>query len=329
MNDAENHFAVSARMSFLGLDIGGTSTRAVRCTADGRLLGRGDAPGGNLRSSAGAASDAIAEAARAALRDIDPADRPAAVCLGAAGAGEARRDEVHDAVRRGLLAAGIAADTPYQLVTDLDIAFRAASPAPTGCLLIAGTGAVAARYREWALVTRRDGLGWLLGDSGSGAWIGRRVLRAVAAELDHAGPRTALTAVALTLLGLPATADSQALIRACDGLHPAEWGRFAGPALELAATDAVAARIVADAGDALTATLTAVRAADDGPIVLAGGLLRDGPLRTRVTATYPAACYAAHPVVGACALAAAMCGAELDRTALAAALADDQPRTIR
>ena len=46
----------------------------------------------------------------------------------------------------------------------------------------------------------RDGLGWLLGDDGSGFWIGHRVARAVAAELDGRGPSTSLTGRVLDLL---------------------------------------------------------------------------------------------------------------------------------
>ncbi|MCA0435785.1 MAG: hypothetical protein LCH98_04745 [Actinobacteria bacterium] len=429
-------------MVLLGVDVGGTSVRAVACTPDGRVLGRGSSRGGNLRSSPGDAAASIAGAVRTALGGAaasDTADggRLEAVCLGVAGAGRVRHADVADLVRRALRsAAGDAtlgdarlgdaslgdalqaagtgdldgADGRARLLTDLDIAYRSAAPGPDGALLLAGTGAVAATYRDWRQTSRRDGLGWLLGDTGSGVWLGRRVLRAVAADLDRNGPPTAMTPHVLAMVSLtsartaasaayprpeprdaiapdpvadphadphedplPASldeplpdpledsrfspdapeqadtpdpaensstassgpelpprldVDAQDLVRVVDPLAPADWARFAGIALNAAKTDAVAGRLVEEAGGALLATLAAVRGgvggADGrgggGDIVFAGGLLASGPLRARVEAAHRGCVFAPLPVVGACAAAAQAVGVELDREALTDAL---------
>ena len=168
----------------LGVDAGGTSTRAWACTSSGRVVGRGRAGGANVRSAVGDPAANIAAAVREALANVESA--PVAVCVGIAGTA-ARREEVEALVRRGLADAGVdsvavadadahvgsVADAdvgavPQLVLSDLDIAYRAVAPCPTGRLLLAGTGAVAASFVDWRLVDRRDGLGWLLGDAGSG-----------------------------------------------------------------------------------------------------------------------------------------------------------------
>ncbi|WP_116115864.1 N-acetylglucosamine kinase [Austwickia chelonae] len=334
-------------MVFLGVDIGGTTIRAVLTDAQSSLVGRGLARGGNVRSSPGDLAGHLTRALRECLDTGPMHTRPEQVCIGSAGAGPARRDEVAGAIRRACAAVGLkVAEQPsdpdtrsFSLVTDLEIAFRAAAHSPDGLVLIAGTGAVAASIRGWKLHDRRDGLGWLLGDTGSGVWLGRRVLRAVAADLDRGGAPTAMTGAVLRQLSLNPEAgreqvDPQQLIRAVDELRPAEWGQFAQVALNLAGQDEQATVIVDRAGQALATTLAAVgpvgvaggsEAIDDvdhreTPVIFAGGLLASGPLRHRVGAGYPQAVFVPHPVVGACAAAAAAAGVELDRAALARAM---------
>ncbi|TBR17503.1 hypothetical protein EPO15_16765, partial [bacterium] len=63
-----------------------------------------------------------------------------------------------------------------RVMGDLELAHRSAFSEGPGVLLIAGTGSAAlARGRRWA---RAGGRGPLLGDEGSGFWIGRRWLDA-------------------------------------------------------------------------------------------------------------------------------------------------------
>src|SRR4051794_889639 len=58
------------------------------------------------------------------------------------------------------------------------IAFASATPAPSGTVLIAGTGTVATRITDGVITATAGGLGWLLGDEGSGFWLGRAAVRA-------------------------------------------------------------------------------------------------------------------------------------------------------
>lgn len=297
-------------MRLLGIDLGGTTTRAVLCDDDGALLGMGIAAGGNPRSSVGRTDVNVAAAVRAA---VGPAN-PDAVAVGAAGAGAAGGEELREAIAKGLRDAGVVA--PSVVVDDADIAYRASAPGPAGVLLLAGTGAVATHYDQWLQVRRCDGMGWLLGDEGSGVWLGLRVLRAVAADLDNRGPRTALTPGALRQLGIEGASDSrQALIQATDGLRASQLASFAPLALELA-DDALAGSLVAEAAKRLTRTAVVAGAVPGASVVLAGGLLCQGALHDLMLDVFPRSVLARHPVVGACALAAERIGVELDRGAL-------------
>lgn len=81
------------------------------------------------------------------------------------------------------------------LAHDSTTSFLGALGDTRGAVVAAGTGvvtlAVGAEH-----VARVDGWGYLMGDAGSGYWIGREALDAVMREFDGRGPATALRAVA-------------------------------------------------------------------------------------------------------------------------------------
>lgn len=287
----------------LGVDAGGTSTRALACDEAGAVLGRSQAGGANLRSSLGEPEANL----RAAIAGCLQGRAPDAVCVGLAGV-QARRDEAVALVERACAAAGVTAHP--MVVTDLEIAFRSVSSSPRGRLLLAGTGAIAAGFDDWQPVARRDGLGWLLGDTGSGVWLGRRVLRAVAADLDGGVP-TAMTPAVLAHLGIAGATDPQRLVAATDGLPPAAWAQLAPVALAWAGRDEVATALVEGCGRGLLATLRALPGARADPVVLAGGLLAAGPLRARIESAVRVGGFAAEPVRGATRAAAAAVGIDL------------------
>ncbi|HEY3504290.1 MAG TPA: BadF/BadG/BcrA/BcrD ATPase family protein, partial [Actinocatenispora sp.] len=296
----------------LGADVGGTSAKAVLADASGRVLGRGTGPGGNIRSSVGDPAGNIGAALRDALGDHDPALVAGGV-IGLAGSAAVpvRAQEIADAAWR---TAGLPGSPAVR--TDLDIAYAAGATGPDGALLLAGTGAVAAAYRGYAMVERCDGLGWLLGDEGSAVWFGLAAVRAAAADLDGRGPGTELTARVREVLrpDTPTGDPRQDLVAVAYQWPPARFGELA-PAVTAAAGngDEVAGRIVADGCAALVRTALVV--AGDAPcLVLAGSLLTSaGPIAERVAAGLaphvPAAPVAApDPVAGA--VLAALRGAD-------------------
>lgn len=289
----------------VGADVGGTSSKVVLCDPTGAVLGRGTAAGGNLRSSTGDPAGNIASALRAALGERDPG-RVVSGVVGMAGSA-AVPDRAQRIADQAWQAAGLPG-TP-RVGTDLDIAYAAGAADGDGVLLLAGTGAVAAAFRDFAMVRRCDGLGWLLGDEGSAVWLGLAGVRAAAAALDGRGPDTALTALLAERLPPPQpTGDQrQDLVSVVYRLPPARLGELA-PVVTGAAADGdeVATTIVADGCAALVRTARVV--ATSGPVrclVLAGSLLTTaGPVADRVRAGLadhlPVAPVAApDPVVGA------------------------------
>ena len=166
-------------MFVLGLDVGGTSSRALLLDASGRRVGYGRAAGGN--PAAHGTEVAVANIGRAlepALRGIDPAQVAGAV-IGMAGAGALER-AVFD-----LMWASAGLRPAPRVTGDLGIAFAAGTAEPCGTVLIAGTGAIAARIEDGEPTVIADGLGWLLGDEGSGFWLGREAARVAARALSR------------------------------------------------------------------------------------------------------------------------------------------------
>jgi N-acetylglucosamine kinase-like BadF-type ATPase len=271
-------------MKYLAVDVGGTSTRAVVIEADGTCVGYGTAGSGNPTSSGAAvALSSILTAARAAMDrcGLAAADLAAAT-VGIAGAGGATGPRLH----AELVGAGLSEH--LTLEPDLLVAFHSGSIAGEGYALVAGTGSAAVRVRGGWIEATSDGLGWLLGDGGSGFWIGHRAVLAASSALDHRGPPTALVGLVLAELGIEESAarDSggrpsalQHLVGAVYRLRPIELARLAPVVFAAeAAGDDVARQIVDAAADALTTTLAAVIVPDiDGPLVLSGGVLSRQP----------------------------------------------------
>jgi len=264
--------------TLLAVDAGGTSTRAVVVAADGACRGFGAAGSGNpISSGPEYAAHEVAAAARAAIASAGGAGVEGPVVLAMAGSSA---DAGTGWIAPALADAG--ASGAIRIESDLLATFCAGAWEADGYALVAGTGAAAIRVRGGRQERVGDGLGWLLGDAGSGFWIGRRIVRAVSADLDARGPATALTALLLDDLGItaPTTAEHggrpaalHALVRAVYALRPIELARFA-PLVFAAGDDSTAGRIRTEARAALRDALTAVHDPTvRGPLVAGGGVL--------------------------------------------------------
>ncbi|XVQ82236.1 N-acetylglucosamine kinase [Microbispora siamensis] len=274
---------------FVGVDGGGTSTRCVVVTESGEIAGRGRAGGANAISVPDPAAN-LRAALLGALEGLDPA-RVAGGVFGLAGAARAA-----EPAERAWREAGLAGRPA--VVADVLVAFTGATDQPDGAVLVAGTGAIGARIRDRRVVRRADGLGWLLGDEGSGVWLGRRAAAAALNAIDGRGAPTVLVArVAEAVLGPGAAGEddgpalAQALIAAVYARvaesGPAWLGTLA-PVVDVAARegDEVARGVVAEAARRLcrTARVVAGEGAREsgaqaekgsGPLVLAGSLLTE------------------------------------------------------
>ena len=262
----------------LGVDAGGTASRAVVATLTGEIVGRGAAGPGNPLSCGPAAATAIGSALRTALTGHDPS-RVAGGVLGVAGTSAVSSAEI-TAAFAGMWA-GLGLSCPMRLVGDVVTAFAAGTPSPSGRTLIAGTGAIAARITDHQIAETADGLGWLLGDEGSGRWIGLQALRHTVRNWPSPRAPESLAVAVAAHAGARSLTD---LILWAQALPLADIAGLAPPVCSLAcAGDRAACEIVAAAASKLLATLDAIPA--DGPVVLAGGLLAgDTPVRDHVLA---------------------------------------------
>lgn len=268
----------------LAVDAGGTSTRAAVVSSDGRCLGYGRAAGGNPTSHGATRAVASVLAAIEQALAASGRDRAAIELVMVAHAG-GHADYV-PGMQRGLAALGVPA--PVRTAGDLLALFCSGTHELDGAALIAGTGAIGGAIRGGELVRTVDGTGWLLGDSGSGFWIGHRVARAVVDDLDGGRP-TALTPLLLAQLDLPTEVEDTRihgrsrelgqLVTALYELRPVQLSAFAPLAFDLAGKDEVAAGILHGAVEALAALLRRVRREQaEGPLVFGGSVLIEGVL---------------------------------------------------
>jgi len=281
---------VSADFLALGGDLGGTSTRLLVVDGDGREHGRGTAGGGNPISRPVDAAAAFGEALDAALAGVD-AGRVRASVIGVAGGSALRRPPASAQFERVWSDAGLTCDPGYR--PDLEVAFAAGTPEPDGTVLVAGTGAAAGAVTDHRLTRTADGHGWLLGDDGSGYWLGREAVRAALRSLDAGEVPGLLVGSVLHELdsagqvGDDVAASSpsrRGIDRQRDRVIQAVYSR---PGVDLSALaplvsaayrdgDPQARSIVERAAAALLATLSLIR--DEGertPVVLAGSLAGD------------------------------------------------------
>ncbi|GFJ94021.1 N-acetylglucosamine kinase [Phytohabitans rumicis] len=257
----------------LGIDAGGTSTRAVLATVDGERVGTGGAGGGNpIAHGAPAAAAQIRTAVRQALGDADPATVAGGV-LGLAG-----RGALADPANAALFArmwADLGLGRAPRPEADPLVAYCSATPAPAGSVLLSGTGAAALRIEGLRVTRVADGHGWLLGDEGSAFWLGRAAAKVAVRQIlaGEAGPLARLVIDRLAGPGAPATQDTADAISTAVQGAPVRTLAPLAPLVSVAAGagDPVAASIVDEAADRLVATAAKVRDPDDrGPIVLAG-----------------------------------------------------------
>lgn len=189
----------------LGVDGGGTHTRALLADETGTICGRGSGGPANYHSVGIAqAVRSIRDAAVGALRPVKDGSGAAASgarvevsrwILGLAGVGRdmdhakmlsALHEELQD-----LFSPEVDLAEVLFLTTDAHIALTGAVGGEEGVVVIAGTGAIALGTRGGRLV-RAGGWGYLLDDRGGGYDLGRQAIIAALRAFDGRGEQTVL-----------------------------------------------------------------------------------------------------------------------------------------
>jgi len=179
-------------------------------------------------------------------------------------------------------------------VNDALVALVAGVGEAPGVVVICGTGSIAYGRNAQDQAARAGGWGYILGDEGSGYWIGRRALRAVARAADGRGPATALTARVLSHFAIRAPSELVGEIYDRQLRHHAlaQVARLVQQAREQG--DPVATQILEAAAHELVGAARSVverlrMAGDAFDFVLAGGVFTGVPwLAEELTRRLPA-----------------------------------------
>ena len=289
----------------IGIDGGGSKTHAIVANEAGESLGEATGPGSAVKPGAEEASaEVIAQVVRDALADAKMTEvTPRVICVGVAGAG---RENAKQALWQALVARDIASDIVVH--PDFSIALDDAFGDGPGVLLIAGTGSAAFGRSPAGSTGRCGGWGPIIGDEGSGTWIGRRALSIVSAAADGRESQTALTGAILTaaevnevadLIPWAASADREQIAALAPVVFSvAEAGDLRANALISLAVEELMLHVRALAQQLFGDERAAV------PVALAGGLMTKGTtlrkrLEHRLRAAVPGAQVRTAPIVAA------------------------------
>ena len=260
----------------LGIDAGGTKTVCLLADDTGAIINEARSTGANLQAVGELEVEKVLhEVMEGAIGERQIV--PAAICLGIAGVD--RPDDA--AVVRGIMKR-IGYKARVLVVNDALVALEAGAPGQPGVVVISGTGSICYGRNSRGDAARSGGWGYVLGDEGSGYWIGRAALRAVLREADRRGKQTALTPLLLQHFGVD---RPQGLIHQVyhSNLKPAAIGALARSVHQaFSQGDEVAIGILRGAANELESSAMSVarRLALVGQrftFILAGGIFRAVP----------------------------------------------------
>ncbi len=252
---------------FLGIDGGGTRCRARLRDESGRMLGEGTGGAANINLDPALVWKSILNACKGALAQAaldEGALRNAHAGLGLAGSSQRRAAE-------RILAYG----HPFKavtLTTDAHIAWLGAFGGKDGAILILGTGSCG-----YAVIQGRrhyvGGWGFQVSDEGSGAALGRELLRRTIWAQDGRIAATPLSNAVGAQIG-----DCEAISDWAGQARPADYARFAPMIVEHARRgDRLGLALVEEAAAAIAVMAQRLVALGSPGLCLVGGLAE--PLR--------------------------------------------------
>jgi N-acetylglucosamine kinase-like BadF-type ATPase len=181
--------------------------------------------------------------------------------------------------------AGAGLTVEPRFIGDLEVAFASGTAEPDGTVLIAGTGSNTGLVRGHQLVRTAGGHGWLLGDDGSGFWLGREAMRSVLRAIDLGEPLGVLgeAVVEAVLPDRDPTTSAERegydllrddLIRTVNARPPVLLAELARPVVTAyEQNDKTAHALVKRAAELLIETVSRLwTTSDNGPLVLAGSV---------------------------------------------------------
>lgn len=247
---------------FLGVDGGGTGSRALLVDESGAELARVEGGAANVATDMEMASQTLANLARSAFET--------------AGLGQAEMDRAYAVL--GLAGANVvASNKPVEdavpcahvhVTNDPDIVLAGALGAQDGFIAAPGTGSFFIA-RKNGKVQRLGGWGFTLGDEASGARMGRRLLSLTLHAFDGVRPHSELTRNILAEFeGQPSK-----IVQFADSASPGDFGTYARRIVAAGvAKDPVAQDLMQEGADWIVTALQTLGYARGMKVVLWGGL---------------------------------------------------------
>ena len=259
---------MTAEPLFLGIDGGGSKCRARLCDREGHVLGEGQAGAANVALGLDVAFGEIRKATALALEGAGLADVPlSSLHAGAGLAGMPLKREREELRRHPHPFASFAADT------DAYTACLGAHDGADGAILIVGTGTCGVTIVN-GKVTYVGGWGLVIGDEGSGAYMGRAAVRRALREHDGIVPRSPLGDAIISQF----ESCAEQLVTWAATARPADYGKFVPVIIDHAqAGDAVARALLHETGEDVCLLVEALLAKGASTAALVGGLA--GPIQ--------------------------------------------------
>jgi glucosamine kinase len=249
----------------IGIDGGGTGTRARLTDGFGQVLAHGAAGPSGLSLGVDAA---WAQIDLAIARCFASAGLPvAAACdcaLGLGLAGANFGEQALDFERKGDHFAVLALDT------DAATMLLGAFGGKPGVVVVAGTGSMAEVLRPDGSRGSVGGWGFPVGDEGSGSWLGLGAVRAAQRALDGRGPGGLLAEAVYQSIG----AHSEAILAWCAQAGQGAYAALAPLVFAAADADPVAAAVLRDAAGAICEMADALDPSGELPVALCGSIGR-------------------------------------------------------
>lgn len=253
----------SVEALYLGIDGGGSKCRAVIASEDGRVLGEGLGGPANPYFGLEHAIASIMDATEQALTDAGLAPEDKARLIAGVGLAGVNLPHLFTEVNEW--------QHPFlqmHLTTDLHTACLGAHEGKDGAVIVIGTGSCGfSSGNGEALILGAHG--FLMGDKGSGAWIGLEAIKAILLAADDLGPQTLLSRSVVQHLGC----DGLGIVAKMTDVPSRNYAKIA-PLVFAAAEqeDAVALNILNEAGLYISALANKLLTTNPQRLSMIGGV---------------------------------------------------------
>jgi len=248
---------------YLGIDGGGSKCRAVITADDGRVLGEGLGGPANPYFGLERAITSILEATEHALADAGLTSEDKGRLIAGVGLAGVNLPHLFTAMNEW--------QHPFlrmYLTTDLHAACLGAHAGTEGAVIVVGTGSCGfSSVSGETLILGAHG--FLMGDKGSGAWIGLEAIKAVLLAADELGPQTLLSDSIEELLGC----KGLGMIEKMTGVPSRSYAKIA-PLVFIAAEqqDSVAIDVLTEAGLYISALANKLLTTNPQRLSMIGGV---------------------------------------------------------